>query len=79
MKRWGPKGLISRRIGQSNINKISGHLQNKVVGLIRKKYPDFGPTLAREKLKERHRIKLSAETLRKGMTLPIIHVNFYFT
>lgn len=66
-KRWGPKGLISRKIGQPNINKTSGHLRNKVIGLIRNKYPDFGPTLAGEKLKERHRISLSAETLRKWM------------
>ncbi len=63
----GAKGLISRRIGQPNINKISCNLRSKVVGLIRKKYPDFGPTLAGEKLIERHHIKLSPETLGKWM------------
>lgn len=65
--REGAKGLISRRIGQPNINKISCNLRNKVVSLIRKKYLDFGPTLAGEKLIERHHIKLSPETLRKWM------------
>jgi len=32
--------------------------------LIRKKYPDFGPTLAHEKLTEVHGLKLSVESLR---------------
>ena len=65
--REGVKGLISRRIGQPNVNRTPEHLRSKVMGLIRKRYPDFGPTLAREKLIERHYIKLSSETLRKWM------------
>ena len=63
----GVLGLISRRIGQPNTKRIASHIPNKVIGLIRKKYPDFGPTLAGEKLIERHQIKLSSETLRKWM------------
>jgi transposase len=66
-KREGAQGLISRRIGQPNINKTAESLRSKAVGLIRKKYPDFGPTLAGEKLIERHHIKFSSETLRKWM------------
>ena len=63
----GPSGLISKRVGKPNINKTPESLRNKVVDLIRTKYPDFGPTLAGEKLLERHQIKLSSETLRKWM------------
>jgi hypothetical protein len=63
----GVLGLISRRIGQPNTKRIASRIRNKVIELIRKKYPDFGPTLAGEKLIERHQIKLSSETLRKWM------------
>jgi hypothetical protein len=37
--------------------------------LVRTHYPDFGPTFATEKLRERHRLVLSPETLRQGMML----------
>lgn len=63
----GAKGLISRKRGQPSGNKISEKTRSKVLGLMRAKYPDFGPTLATEKLKERNEIMLSAETLRKWM------------
>ena len=36
-------------------------------GLVRTHYPDFGPTLACEKLAAHHGHKLSAETLRQRM------------
>jgi hypothetical protein len=39
-----------------------------VLDLVRERYADFGPTLACEKLLERHEIALSKETLRKWMT-----------
>jgi hypothetical protein len=38
------------------------------IELIREHYSDFGPTLAREKLIERHQIAVSKETLREWMT-----------
>ena len=63
----GVKGLCSKRIGQPNANKIPENLRNTVVNLIKKNYSDFGPTLASEKLLERHQIKMSSETLRKWM------------
>ena len=37
-------------------------------GLIRDSYADFGPTLAAEKLRERHGIDLATETVRRIMT-----------
>jgi hypothetical protein len=36
--------------------------------LVRIRYADFGPTLAREKLLECHGLGISTETLRKWMT-----------
>nr|WP_310422777.1 helix-turn-helix domain-containing protein [Mycoplana sp. BE70] len=37
---------------------------NAALDLIRARYPDFGPTLAREKLIELHHISVAKETLR---------------
>ncbi|MEM7496162.1 MAG: transposase, partial [Myxococcota bacterium] len=42
-------------------------VRQRGVQLIRDRYSDFGPTLAREKLAELHHIKISRETLRKWM------------
>ncbi|EJC72182.1 hypothetical protein Rleg10DRAFT_0587 [Rhizobium leguminosarum bv. trifolii WSM2012] len=41
---------------------------NAALDLIRERYLDFGPTLAREKLIELHRISVAKETLRQWMT-----------
>ena len=37
------------------------------MALIRERYPDFGPSLAAEKLGELHGLEVSTETLRKWM------------
>jgi hypothetical protein len=63
----GAAGLISRKRGQPSGNKIRAEIRDKVLDLLREKYHGFGPTLATEKLLERHQICLSAETLRKWM------------
>jgi hypothetical protein len=46
----------------------SEEFRNAALDLIRERYLDFGPTLAREKLIELHRISVSKETLRQWMT-----------
>jgi hypothetical protein len=43
---------------------VSDEVRDHAVGLVRQFYPDFGPTLADEKLEERHDLKVSRETLR---------------
>jgi len=63
----GEAGLISKKRGQVSGNKIQGEIRNKVIDLLREKYPDFGPTFASEKLLDQHQIQLSEETLRKWM------------
>jgi len=40
-------------------------LENQVARILRESYPDFGPTLAMEKLAERHQIQLAKETVRR--------------
>jgi hypothetical protein len=42
-------------------------VKEETLELIRTHYPDFGPTLVKEKLSLRHNITLSVETLRKWM------------
>jgi len=60
------KGLHQKKIGNNN-SKLPQHLKDKALKLIAEKYPDFGPTLATEKLQEIHSMRLSIETVRQLM------------
>lgn len=66
-KEKGIDGLLSLRRGRPSPNRLPKELQEKALALIQSKYPNYGPTLAAEKLREKHRIDLSRETLRKWM------------
>lgn len=61
------KGLISKRRGTPSNNRIDAGVSQKALDLIKKKYADFGPTLAHEKLLEIHKVQLSRESVRKLM------------
>ncbi|MGH7000717.1 MAG: ISNCY family transposase [Stellaceae bacterium] len=63
----GATGLISKRRGRASNRRKPEALRTKVLSLIRKRYWDFGPTLAAEKLREVHEITLGRETLRLWM------------
>lgn len=67
VKKEGKKGLISKRRGKPSNRKYNTEFRDTVTRLVREKYPDFGPTFAVEKLKERHFISISIETLRSWM------------
>lgn len=60
----GDKGIIHRSRGVPSNRSIPDKIKDKVLKLFKDKYPDFGPTLASEKLFERDKIKLNDETLR---------------
>src|ERR1700745_857162 len=63
----GATGLISKRRGRrSNRRKPEG-LRRAGLAMIRGGYWGFGPTLAAEKLREVHEIRLGRETLRLWM------------
>lgn len=64
----GAEGLVSRKRGQPSNRRLTESLKLLVLKLIRENYGDFGPTLAAEKLRERHDIRLSIETVRNWMT-----------
>ena len=63
----GPSGLMSKKRGKPSNHRLPEKLKIKAIGLIQKKYSDFGPTLVKEKLLENHNIKISVETLRQWM------------
>jgi hypothetical protein len=65
--RQGPQALVSRRRGRPSNRCYPTALRAEVIGIIRERYSDFGPTLlAAEKLAELHGIHLARETLRHG-------------
>ncbi len=61
----GPVGLTSRRRHKPSNRRIQEDLENQVARILRDQYADFGPTLAMEKLAERHQIVLAKETVRR--------------
>lgn len=58
----GDKGVMHRLRGSSSNRRLA--CKDKALRLFKTKYPDFGPTLASEKLFERDKIKVNDETLR---------------
>jgi hypothetical protein len=63
----GADGLISRKRGRPSSRRFPNGFRRSIVTLISAHYADFGPTLASEKLLERHGIAVSNETVRKLM------------
>lgn len=63
----GPAGLVSKRRGRISNNHCDDAFKNKIKGLVEKNYHDFGPSFAAEKLREKNKLKVSKETLRKWM------------
>jgi len=64
VREGGDRGVIHGLRGRSSNRRFPESLREKVLMLYRERYPDFGPTLATEKLFEREDIKVSDETLR---------------
>ena len=63
----GPAGLASRKRGRPSNRKYGETFRATVLSLVREHYPDFGPTLAVEKLVARHGLRIGVETLRQWM------------
>jgi transposase len=79
----GAAGLISKRRNQPSNNRLPEKTINKARQLLQSRYPDFGPTLATEKLAIEG-VSLSVETVRqlligeglwkaKSVRRPVIH------
>jgi transposase len=68
VKLWrkaGDKGLVSRQRGRISPRRTQTETRAKIERLLREKYPDFGATLAAEKLAELDKITVSHETIRQ--------------
>src|SRR5215471_3214910 len=57
----GDRGILHRQRGRPSNRRMGERIKQKVLDLYQRHYSDFGPTLASEKLRERHRISLHAE------------------
>jgi transposase len=67
-KGQGARGLVSQRRGKPSNNRLDAETQQKAIDLIYEHYRDFGPTLAHEKLTEKHQLRISRESVRRIMT-----------
>jgi len=63
----GPVGLISRLRERPSNRRLKSEVAEHAFGILRSTYADFGPTLAAEKLRERHGVDLAVETVRSLM------------
>ena len=64
VRQEGDRGLVHRGRGTPSNRRLPEKVKAMVLRLYAQRYGDFGPTLAAEKLAERHGITLSAETVR---------------
>jgi hypothetical protein len=63
----GPSGLASRKCDKPSNHQLDADKAQRALAVIRDRYPDFGPTLACEKLREVHGLVLAKETVRQLM------------
>jgi transposase len=63
----GASAIANQRRGRPSNNRLSDAVRDHATALVRELYPDFGPTLAAEKLAERHDLRVSRETMRNWM------------
>ncbi len=66
-REMGPAGLVSGRRGKPSNHRLDPSVVKRARDLLEEKYHDFGPTLACEKLREVHGLRMSAESVRKLM------------
>jgi transposase len=66
-RREGAEGLLSRQRGRASNRRYTEKKKEAIKEIVEKTYGDFGPKFAAEKLEEKHKIKVSKETLRQWM------------
>lgn len=64
---FGELGVIFKRRGLKSAKRLPEAVRTRIVDILRTDFPDFGPTLAQEKLEEGFAIIVSKETIRKLM------------
>jgi transposase len=66
-RRDGAKALVSKQRGRQSNHQLNPHTKQEAVGWLQRRYADFGPTLAHEKLTEVHGLDVGCETVRQLM------------
>ena len=67
LREEGDRGIMHRNRGRPSRRRISQEQEDKIARLIERRYADFGPTHASEKLRECEGIKVSREKVRQIM------------
>ena len=67
IKLEGPEGIIHRGRGKRSARKLSDKEAARIIAIVKRRYWDFGPTFAAEKLRECEGITISREKLRQLM------------
>ncbi len=65
LRKEGDGGILHRLRGRASKRKLGAAVRAKVVRLVKREYPDFGPTLAAEYLGEKHGVVVSKESVRQ--------------
>lgn len=60
----GEPGVIHKLRGKAGCRRIKANIRERILGIYRRQYADFGPLLASEKMQERDGVKVNDETLR---------------
>lgn len=63
----GVKGILHKNRGRASNHAVPERERKAIAKIIKTSYPDFGPTLAAEKLSELHDLTFSNETIRTIM------------
>jgi hypothetical protein len=66
-RRDGKKGLIHGLRGKPSNHRLPAATLARAILLVKKHYPDFGPTFAQEKLLEINKLAVSVSSLRRAM------------
>src|SRR3990167_5499480 len=67
VKKNGASALVHGNRGRTSNRALTARERTRIVALLKKKYADFGPTLAAEKLAERHAVVHDPKTIRALM------------
>lgn len=63
----GVKGIVHRLRGRESNRGYPNKLKREIIGIYRKQYWDYGPTLYSEMLEKYHNISLNRETVRRWL------------
>jgi transposase len=66
-KREGDRVVVHRLRGGRSNRRLPERLRKRVMGLVRREYLDFGPTLIAEYVEQEHGLVVGKETVRKWM------------